>query len=591
MTEHKITSRIDAITGIPENYRHPIVPAPRSVKIEITANCNYKCLRGDTLVDTIHGRIPIKELAEKYQTIPVYTYKDGEVFIADAINIRKTGSNQTIIRVSFDDGSHIDCTPDHRFLEFTVGGPGGQTREWQSEARDLNPGSRVRAYRENKVGTDSRIAICWGREFRRKRYSLVAEYMLGRKLTSSELVHHMDGNPCNDVPENLEVLGSRKDHFAQHPEIAQRMRDNNPTQSMTPEWSAKVRAAITGKTRSLDQRLKYRESKLGKNNPNYIDGRSAANRASRIDEINHKVVSVEPIEEREDVYCLEVPSTGWFFANKVLVKNCGFCVKSLRDDDSSMDRAFYSRVIREMRAAGVEELGMFYIGESFTCKWLPEAIAEAKAVGFPYVFLTTNGSASTPKLVRRCFEAGLNSLKFSINFYDLEQFEEVANVKRHLYLKAINNLKEAFAIREVGGYDCGIYASSIAFDGEQGEKMRQIVADIRPYVDEHYWLPLYGMSGAAENIGWKPQPGNPGRLDAMRPPLPCWAVFTEGHITAKGELAACCFGNGIDGGLVMADLNKTDFLTGWNSVAYQSLRSAHLSGDVSNTACRDCAAA
>lgn len=270
---------------------------------------------------------------------------------------------------------------------------------------------------------------------------------------------------------------------------------------------------------------------------------------------------------------------------------CGFCVKSLRADNSTMDRAFFSRIIREMRDAGVEELGMFYIGESFTCKWLPDAIAEAKAVGFPYVFLTTNGSGATPKLVERCMEAGLDSLKFSVNFFDLDQFEQVAQVNRDLYLRAIENLKAARVIRDAGGYDCGIYASSIAFDGEQGEKMRAIVDDIRPHVDEHYWLPLYGMSGAAENIGWKPQPGNPGRLDAMRPPLPCWAVFTEGHITAKGELAACCFGNGIDGGLVMADLTKVDFLTCWNSEAYQKLRAAHLAGDVSETACSDCAAA
>ena len=72
---------------------------------------------------------------------------------------------------------------------------------------------------------------------------------------------------------------------------------------------------------------------------------------------------------------------------------CSFCVKSLRADNGEMDRKFYSRIIREMRDSGVEELGVFYIGESFTCKWLPEAIAEAKSVGFPYVFLTTNGSA------------------------------------------------------------------------------------------------------------------------------------------------------------------------------------------------------
>ena len=33
--------------------------------------------------------------------------------------------------------------------------------------------------------------------------------------------------------------------------------------------------------------------------------------------------------------------------------------------------------------------------------------------------------------------------------------------------------------------------------------------------------------------------GNPGRLDAMRPPMPCWAVFKEGHITHDGKLSAC----------------------------------------------------
>lgn len=87
--------------------------------------------------------------------------------------------------------------------------------------------------------------------------------------------------------------------------------------------------------------------------------------------------------------------------------------------------------------------------------------------------------------------------------------------------------------------------------------------------DERYWLPLYGMSGAAKEAGWKPKPGNPGRLDALRPPLPCWAVFTEGHITADGLLSACCFGNGADDALAMADLKKASLLEGWNSTKYQ----------------------
>lgn len=269
---------------------------------------------------------------------------------------------------------------------------------------------------------------------------------------------------------------------------------------------------------------------------------------------------------------------------------CGFCVKSLRPDNGEMDRKFFSRIIREMKDAGVEEIGLFYIGESFLCQWLPDAIAECKKVGFDYVFLTTNGSAASPEKVRKCMAAGLDSLKFSLNFYSQEQLKTVAQVTPRFWRQAIENLRLARELRDDEGFDCGIYASSIAFTGEQGELMKKVVEEIRPWVDEHYWLPLYGMSGASKTIGWKPQPGNPGRLDNMRPPLPCWAVFTEGHVTKDGKLAACCFGTGIDGSLDMADLNEVSFMEGWNSVAYQQLRKAHLAKDVRGTACESCAA-
>ena len=82
---------------------------------------------------------------------------------------------------------------------------------------------------------------------------------------------------------------------------------------------------------------------------------------------------------------------------------CTFCARSqqLRAQDE-MDRGFFERVVKEMRDAGVEELGLFYLGESFMCEWLPQAIAYAKRIGYPYVFLTTNGSLSTPERVTAC---------------------------------------------------------------------------------------------------------------------------------------------------------------------------------------------
>jgi len=41
--QQMITDRIDAITKIPEAYRFAELPAPKSVKIEISPRCNYRC--------------------------------------------------------------------------------------------------------------------------------------------------------------------------------------------------------------------------------------------------------------------------------------------------------------------------------------------------------------------------------------------------------------------------------------------------------------------------------------------------------------------------------------------------------------------
>jgi mRNA-degrading endonuclease toxin of MazEF toxin-antitoxin module len=49
-----------------------------------------------------------------------------------------------------------------------------------------------------------------------------------------------------------------------------------------------------------------------------------------------------------------------------------------------------------------------------------------------------------------------------------------------------------------------------------------------------------------------PTAGNQGRVGALRKPLPCWSLFTEGHVTHDGRLSACCFDH--DGRFEMGDL-------------------------------------
>jgi len=270
---------------------------------------------------------------------------------------------------------------------------------------------------------------------------------------------------------------------------------------------------------------------------------------------------------------------------------CFFCASAQRlRDKADIDPAFFRRILREMRSLGVEEIGLFYLGESFLCSWLPEAVRYAKReCGYPYVFLTTNGRMATPERVRACMEAGLDSLKFSFNFADAEQFMQVTNVRKLDFHKVEENLKAARRVRDEGGYSCGLYASSIRYDDEQLARMEAAVQRILPYVDEHYWLPLYGQAGLTSGArGTVPSAGNQGRIGALRKPLPCWSLFTEGHITWDGRLSACCFDH--DGRFNMGDLNAQSFPEAWHSAAFQALRAANLAEDVRGTVCEKCIA-
>ena len=270
---------------------------------------------------------------------------------------------------------------------------------------------------------------------------------------------------------------------------------------------------------------------------------------------------------------------------------CSFCATAdkLRVK-GDMDWDFYLKLLKDLRRAGVEEIGVFYLGESFILDWLPDAIQAAKDEGFPYIFITTNGSLADPERVTACMEAGLNSIKFSLNYADERQFTDIAGVKGSIYRDIIDNIKTTVAARDAGNHDCGVYASYINYDGEQGARMKKVIAEVEPLLDQVYSLPLYSqadlVSVAGNKRGWAIKGGNPGRFGNMREPVPCWSLFTEARVTYDGHLSACCFDH--DGRFHMGDLNEIPFMDAWTSEKFQNLGRAHLSGDVRETVCKAC---
>lgn len=272
---------------------------------------------------------------------------------------------------------------------------------------------------------------------------------------------------------------------------------------------------------------------------------------------------------------------------------CFFCASHQRlRDKSDMTLERFAALCEELVAEGVEEVGVFYLGESFILKDLHEYVYAAKSAGVPYVFLTTNGLKATPERVAEVMSAGLDSLKFSLNWAGEEQFEEVTGMPGKLFDKVLSNIVAARGVRERLGVDCGVYASSILYDGAQQELMAKIVEYVKPHVDEHYYLPLYNQGALTTDVsqerGFRPIAGNQGRVGALRDPLPCWSAFTEGHVTYDGRLSACCFDHSSD--WEMGDLNEVSFMEAWHSDKFKALRAAHLRKDVAGSPCEHCVA-
>lgn len=386
----------------------PHSPLMPQAQVYASRGCNFRCLSGDTPINTVYGMIPIKELAETRESVGVFTYdaagKRG--LVSTARNIMKTGEGRRLVRVHFDDGTHIDCTPDHRFLAFKWGNQHVGETEWESEAKDLQPGTHLRALKFNIGGAKNNQYkyAGWSRYGVKRVNRMVGEWKAGRPLLRSEHVHHIDRNKFNDAPENLKITASAKEHLAEHPEIAERMRTNNPAKNMTPEWRAKITAAVTGKKRTPESKERYRLAAIKREaakspEQKQEDARkmhAGIQKKKHGKVLNHRVAYVEELVGVHDVYCMEVPETGWFYANNVLVHNCNFCsfpAVMTNDDPTGTEKrsvrfytpeymeAYLSHLVKEFRVRSV-----YFDDDTFNLgnKHVAGICAVMKKLGLPW---------------------------------------------------------------------------------------------------------------------------------------------------------------------------------------------------------------
>lgn len=209
---------------------------------------------------------------------------------------------------------------------------------------------------------------------------------------------------------------------------------------------------------------------------------------------------MKTIEERKkevvtiDRYTIEPPFPTEIFLDLTSFCNhaCIFCSNPRLKNKVTMKREKVYKMLREAYDSGVRDIGMYATGESFLVKNLAEYIAEAKRIGYKYIFITTNGSLVDEKIGKPVLDAGLDSLKISISAGTRKTYKIIQG--KDDFDKVIENLKWVFRYRKESGLKYRIYVTMVYTDVTKNEVdiLKKIVM---PYIDEWDPHPMNNQCG------------------------------------------------------------------------------------------------
>lgn len=250
---------------------------------------------------------------------------------------------------------------------------------------------------------------------------------------------------------------------------------------------------------------------------------------------------------------------------------CEFCAyRKMERTKGMIDPDFFRRIVREARELGAREIGLHTGAEPFAHPQLHEFVRQSREAGFEYVYLSTNGSLATPERLRQVIDAGLHSIKFSINAGDRETYRKVHG--RDHFDQVMAHVRYVDSYRKERGLPLYLSVSFVEYPANTASlpALRETLAGV---VDEIFTCQAVNPSGQMPEL----------------PPMPqkvCNLPFKATHVTFEGYLRACC--NDYHNYTVVADLNRVSLAEAWASEAYRALRRGFMQRDLAGTLCHNC---
>ncbi|WP_425403016.1 radical SAM/SPASM domain-containing protein [Hwanghaeella sp.] len=250
-------------------------------------------------------------------------------------------------------------------------------------------------------------------------------------------------------------------------------------------------------------------------------------------------------------------------------------------------------VMKDAAANGIKEISFYSTGEPFLNKQLPSFVKAAKDLGFTYVYLSSNGGRPVSPRLEAALDAGLDSIKFSVNAGDRETYELVHG--HDDFEEVINNIERCAEYRRTKNPKLRLFVSFVETEQNKHtfdtlkERVGHLVDEVVRYPFIVIGTPLHK---SADRNG-TPRPyvsyehvDRSIPLNRQRTALPCYQLWSYLNVSLEGYLLACCSDFNAD--LVVGNLNDQTLMEAWHSDEFKELRQRHLDRKIKGTLCEGC---
>lgn len=268
---------------------------------------------------------------------------------------------------------------------------------------------------------------------------------------------------------------------------------------------------------------------------------------------------------------------------------CGFHGKyKLHDlEPASLKLEFVKKILDQAKRLGIgrKEVGFYLAGEAFLYKELATVISYAKSLGFSYTFLTTNGALAGKEKMESVINAGLDSIRFSVNAGDKVTYKEIHGTDD--FEKVLENIRYLDEYRKRNNIDIAVSLSCVVT-----KKTKFVQKDVErvfsSYVDDILFMPVR-LSRLKKLQALKEKFEMLDEMGEIDPDYICPVLFDTMYISSEGKVIPCC--SAYDAGIEFADLYENiDLQEAWYNINYDKYRRIFVEGASDDeTICKTCA--